>query len=211
MAQNVTPTKSNLMATQKSLALAKMGYNLLDKKRNVLIKEMMGLLDDVKLIRDQITDKYNLAYHALQEANISLGIISDIVEDVPVDYGIHVKYRSVMGVELPRIEYEESKLNLGYGFEQANSKVDYAYKCFSDVKELTVKLAEIENSVYRLANAIRQTSTRSNALKNISIPQFEKTVKMISESLEERKEKVSQYKKSSNHRRKEHNSSFFFI
>ncbi len=186
MAQNVTPTKSNLMATQKSLALAKMGYNLLDKKRNVLIKEMMGLLDDVKLIRDQITDKYNLAYHALQEANISLGIISDIVEDVPVDYGIHVKYRSVMGVELPRIEYEESKLNLGYGFEQANSKVDYAYKCFSDVKELTVKLAEIENSVYRLANAIRQTSTRSNALKNISIPQFEKTVKIISESLEEK-------------------------
>ena len=186
MAQNVTPTKSNLMATQKSLALAKMGYNLLDKKRNVLIKEMMGLLDDVKLIRDQITDKYNLAYHALQEANISLGIISDIVEDVPVDYGIHVKYRSVMGVELPRIEYEESKLNLGYGFKQANSKVDYAYKCFSDVKELTVKLAEIENSVYRLANAIRQTSTRSNALKNISIPQFEKTVKMISESLEEK-------------------------
>ena len=186
MAQNVTPTKSNLMATQKSLALAKMGYNLLDKKRNVLIKEMMGLLDDVKLIRDQITDKYNLAYHALQEANISLGIISDIVEDVPVDYGIHVKYRSVMGVELPRIEYEESKLNLGYVFEQANSKVDYAYKCFRDVKELTVKLAEIENSVYRLANAIRQTSTRSNALKNISIPQFEKTVKMISESLEEK-------------------------
>lgn len=186
MAQNVTPTKSNLMATQKSLALAKMGYNLLDKKRNVLIKEMMGLLDDVKLIRDQITDRYNLAYHALQEANISLGIISDIVEDVPVDYGIHVKYRSVMGVELPRIEYEESKLNLGYGFEQANSKVDYAYKCFRDVKELTVKLAEIENSVYRLANAIRQTSTRSNALKNISIPQFEKTVKMISESLEEK-------------------------
>ena len=186
MAQNVTPTKSNLMATQKSLALTKMGYNLLDKKRNVLIKEMMGLLDDVKLIRDQITDKYNLAYHALQEANISLGIISDIVEDVPVDYGIHVKYRSVMGVELPRIDYEESKLNLDYGFEQANSKVDYAYKCFSDVKELTVKLAEIENSVYRLANAIRQTSTRSNALKNISIPQFEKTVKMISESLEEK-------------------------
>ena len=186
MAQNVTPTKSNLMATQKSLALAKRGYNLLDKKRNVLIKEMMGLLDDVKLIRDQITDKYNLAYYALQEANISLGIISDIVEDVPVDYGIHVKYRSVMGVELPRIDYEESKLNLDYGFEQANSKVDYAYKCFSDVKELTVKLAEIENSVYRLANAIRQTSTRSNALKNISIPQFEKTVKMISESLEEK-------------------------
>ena len=64
--------------------------------------------------------------------------------------------------------------------------MDYAYVCFSEVKELTVKLAEVENSVYRLANAIRQTQTRANALKNISIPNFQKTVKLISESLEEK-------------------------
>ena len=52
----------------------------MDKKRNVLIKEMMSLLDDVKMIRDDITDSYQKAYYALQEANMSLGIISDIVE-----------------------------------------------------------------------------------------------------------------------------------
>ena len=38
----------------------------MDKKRNVLIKEMMNLLDDVKLIRDDITDSYQKAYYALQ-------------------------------------------------------------------------------------------------------------------------------------------------
>ena len=91
-----------------------------------------------------------------------------------------------MGVELPRIEYEKECLDIVYGFEEANSKVDYAYVCFSEVKELTVKLAEVENSVYRLANAIRQTQTRANELKNISIPNFQKTVKLISESLEEK-------------------------
>ena len=54
------------------------------------------------------------------------------------------------------------------------------------VKELTVVLAEVENSVYRLANTIRKTQKRANALKNISIPRFEETIKFISESLEEK-------------------------
>lgn len=186
MAQQVLPTKANLLATKSSLSLAKLGYDLLDKKRNVLIKEMMTLLDDVKEIRTQITDAYAQAYRALENANVSSGIISDLVQDVPEDDGLHVKYRSVMGVELPRIDYEKTPLRVGYAFERSNSSIDYAYLCFSRVKELTVKLSEVENSLYRLANAIRQTQKRANALKNISIPRFEATVKTISDALEEK-------------------------
>ncbi|MEE0966198.1 MAG: V-type ATP synthase subunit D [Bacilli bacterium] len=186
MANQVFPTKGNLIATKKSLELAKLGYDLMDKKRNVLIKEMMNLLDDVKLIRDEITEAYQKAYIALQEANMSTGIISDIVEAVPVDEGISISYRSVMGVEIPKVSYEKKPIHVGYSFEHANSKVDYAYTCFYHVKELTVKLAEVENAVYRLANAIRKTQKRANALKNISIPEFEATVKFISEALEEK-------------------------
>lgn len=186
MAIQVFPTKGNLIATKKSLELANLGYELLDKKRNVLIKEMMNLLDDVKKIREEITTSYQNAYFALQEANISLGIITDIVEAVSIDSGISITYRSVMGVELPKITYEKSKVQYGYGFERANSKVDYAYHCFNKVKELTVLLAEVENSVYRLANAIRKTQKRANALKNVSIPEFTTTIKFISESLEEK-------------------------
>ena len=186
MANQVFPTKGNLIATKKSLELAKLGYDLMDKKRNVLIKEMMTLLDDVKVIRDDITESYQKAYIALQEANMSLGVITDIVEAVPIDTGISVVYRSVMGVEIPKITYEKTPLRLGYGFERANSKVDYAYRCFYHVKELTVKLAEVENAVYRLANNIRKTQKRANALQNISIPEFEETVKFITEALEEK-------------------------
>lgn len=186
MSTQVFPTKGNLIATKKSLELANLGYDLLDKKRNVLIREMMTLLTDVKKIRDEITTSYQRAYYALQEANISLGVIADIVEAVPIDTGLSVSYRSVMGVELPTITYEKHPLRLGYGFERANSKVDYAYRCFYHVKELTVLLAEVENSVYRLANAIRKTQKRANALKNVSIPEFVSTVKFITEALEEK-------------------------
>lgn len=186
MALKVVPTKGNLIAMKKSLQLANLGYNLMDQKRNVLIKEMMTLLDDVKLIRDQITSSYQEAYDALQEANISMGLITDIVNSTPEDYGISITYRSVMGVEIPKIAYDKQPLKMTYDIERSNSKVDYAYNCFYNVKQLTVLLAEVENSVYRLANTIRKTQKRANALRNISIPRFESTIKVISEALEEK-------------------------
>lgn len=186
MALKVVPTKGNLIAMKKSLQLANLGYNLMDQKRNVLIKEMMTLLDDVKIIRDQITSSYQEAYDALQEANISMGLISSIVNSTPEDYGISIAYRSVMGVEIPKISYNQQPLKMTYDIERSNSKVDYAYNCFYRVKQLTVLLAEVENSVYRLANTIRKTQKRANALKNISIPRFESTIKVITEALEEK-------------------------
>ena len=186
MALKVVPTKGTLIAMKKSLQLANLGYNLMDQKRNVLIKEMMTLLDDVKLIRDQITSSYQEAYDALQEANISMGLITDIVNSTPEDYGISIDYRSVMGVEIPKIAYDKQPLKMTYDIERSNSKVDYAYNCFYNVKQLTVLLAEVENSVYRLATTIRKTQKRANALRNISIPRFESTIKVISEALEEK-------------------------
>ena len=186
MALKVVPTKGNLIAMKKSLQLANLGYNLMDQKRNVLIKEMMTLLDDVKLIRDRITSSYQEAYDALQEANISMGLITYIVNSTPEDYGISIAYRSVMGVEIPKIAYDKQPLKMTYDIERSNSKVDYAYNCFYNVKQLTVLLAEVENSVYRLANTIRKTQKRANALRNISIPRFESTIKVISEALEEK-------------------------
>ena len=186
MANQVAPTKGNLIATKKSLSLASLGYDLMDRKRNILIREMMEQVENVKMLRDEITKTYAVAYYALQEANMSLGLITDIVDAIPVDNGLQVSYRSVMGVELPKIHYEKQPMELTYGLERANSKLDYAYRCFAKVKEMTIVLAEVENSVYRLANTIRKTQKRANALKNIVIPDFKLTVKNISDALEEK-------------------------
>ena len=90
-----------------------------------------------------------------------------------------------MGVEVPTVIYEPTEAVIEYGLEDTNSRVDEAYLQFQKVKELTMILAEVDNSVYRLANAIRKTQKRANALKNIVIPNFEYTVKFISEALEE--------------------------
>ena len=133
MAQ-ITATKGNLLAAKKSLSLATMGYDLLDRKRNVLIREMMSLVDEVKVLRDQISDIYDTAYYLLQQANVSLGVINDIVKQVPIDDGIEITYRSVMGVEIPKIIYHEQPVELRYDIESTNSRVDEAYIQFAKVK-----------------------------------------------------------------------------
>lgn len=186
MSNQVFPTKGNLINTKKSLSLAKLGYDLLERKRNILVRELMLLVDKAKILRTNIASTYDEAYKALQSANITLGVVDDVANLMPIEQGIVIQYRSVMGVDVPTVHLERTDPEMHYGFYKTNSKLDYAYICFHKVKEMTAVLAEIENSVFRLATAIRKTGRRSNALNNIVIPRLERDTKFISDSLDEK-------------------------
>ena len=94
----IAPTKGNLARIKRSLGLAKMGYELMDRKRNILIREMMQLIDKAKELQAEIDSTFTRAYSALQEANIKLGTCQDIALAAPVDDTLSLGYRSVMGV-----------------------------------------------------------------------------------------------------------------
>lgn len=186
-AENLVPTKGNLMNVKKSLQLARMGYDLMDRKRNILIRELMTMIDGAKKLREQISSTYSQAYEALQRANITLGVIEELGKGVPIEDGLEIHYRSVMGVELPTVALHAlPDPEVTYGLYGTNSQLDKAYLCFHRVKLMTAHLAEVENGIYRLANAIKKTQSRANALKNIIIPNFEFSSKFISDALEEK-------------------------
>ena len=187
MAATVFATKGNLISTQRSLALAKTGYELMDKKRNILIREMMLLVDKATSIQSEIDKVFSEAYASLIEANLSSGVIHSIAEAVPVENGVRIRTKSVMGVEVPLVTLEEKREEtVPYGLMETDAALDNAYSKFERVKELCVTLSEIENSVYRLAIAIKTTQRRANSLKNIVIPRQEATVKFIVNTLEEK-------------------------
>lgn len=187
MAEQIFPTKGNLIKMRRALKQAQLGYELMDKKRSVLIHEMINLSDEAKLLRDRIDDTYRAAYSALQTANITMGIVSDIAETIPVDNSLSISVRSVMGTELPQLSAEErEKKEIPYAMYNTNSAFDRAFLCFNEAKDITVRLAEIENGIYRLAIAIKRTQKRANALRNIIIPKYRNYVVYISNSLEEK-------------------------
>ena len=184
----MVPTKGNLIIAKNTLSLCKTGYGLLDKKRNILIREMMNLIDAAKKIQEEIETIFTSAYSALQQANVDIGI--DTVEKigfaVDVENSLEVKFRSVMGVEIPIVLMDDKQKKPAYGMRNTTSSLDEAVLRFNDVKKLTRMLAEIENSVYRLADNIKKTQKRANALKNIMIPRYEAETKHIQNALEEK-------------------------
>lgn len=186
MANSTVPTKGNLLAVKKSLELSRTGYELLDRKRNILIREMMTLIDRASKIQGKIDTAYQTAYAALQRANITLGVCDELSASVPEEEGFSLAYRSVMGVEIPMVALTPTSHPIPFGLNSTNSLLDVAYSKFNEVKILTTELAEVENSVYRLADAIKKTQKRANALKNIMIPRFQADVKFITEALEEK-------------------------
>ncbi|WP_097006074.1 V-type ATP synthase subunit D [Lacrimispora amygdalina] len=188
MNPNTFPTKGNLILAKNSLALARQGYELMDKKRIILIKELMSLIDEAKGIQSEIDVTFTAAYRALQKANIELGInyVQDIALAVPIDDRVKIKTRSIMGTEIPLVEHEEMPLNLTYAYYSTRESLDEARYHFEQVKKLTVRLSMVENSAYRLANSIKRTQKRANALKNITIPRYETLTRNITNSLEEK-------------------------
>ena len=188
MDPNSFPTKGNLILAKNSLSLASMGYGLMDKKRNILTRELMGLIDEAKGIQSEIDTTFRAAYAALQRANIELGInyVQEIGLSVPVDEDVKIKARSIMGTEIPLVQHEERPMGLAYGFNNTTETLDEARFHFEKVKELTIKLSMVENSAYRLANSIRKTQKRANALKNITIPRYRELTRSISNALEEK-------------------------
>ena len=186
MAENIAPTKGNLIALKNSLALARNGYDLMDRKRNILVRETMELIEGAKEIQTRIVDAYIIAYDALQKANIDLGTVDQIALTCPVDGSLKIYNRSVMGVVIPKAEIDPQKeVNL-FGYAATSQSFDIAVQKFNEVKALTVRLAEIESSIFRLSAAIRRTQKRANALKNIVIPRFISQVSNISDVLDER-------------------------
>lgn len=182
------PTKGNLMLAKNSLALAHQGYDLMDKKRNILLKELMTLIDEAKDIQEKIDTTFTKAYACLQRANIEHGIskVEELAFTVPIEDSVRIQTRSIMGTEIPHVKHDDKKNVLTYSFGTTHESIDIAREAFCEVKELTLKLSEVENAAYRLATNIKKTQKRANALKNITIPMYTNLVYTINNALEEK-------------------------
>lgn len=186
--ESLTPTKANLIKSKSMLTFTKQGYLLLDKKRNVLIREMMAMIDEVERLQKQIDRVFSEVYEALEHALITLGesTVTEIALSIPKDEQLTILSTSVMNVEIPKIHFVDKPLSPYYGFYRTNSAIDLIVVKMAEARKLVYHLAEVENTVFRLALEIKRTSKRANALDKIQIPKYEHLTKWIAESLEEK-------------------------
>lgn len=186
--ENPAPTKSNLMNAKSSLILSVNGFELLDKKRNVLIREIMNNIDRAERLQKEEEKVFNSAYEALIKAVTTSGLaaVEDIALGMQREMSFDIIFKSIMGVEIPHIKYNRMRIKTQYGFYKSNSAVDIAFESFIEAMSLIYELAEVENTIYRLAMELKKTQKRANALENIQIPKLKGIIKYIGEVLEEK-------------------------
>lgn len=186
--QNIAATKANLLKSKQTLDFSRKGFILLDRKRNILIREMMGLVDRANMIQTEIQSTFDEAFDSLRYANITLGstTVSQIAASVGGNENFSVVTHSVMGVEIPRVHRAEDVKMIPYGLFRSNASLDRTVSSFHKARHLIYELAEVESSVYKLAMEIKKVQKRANALDKIQIPKYVDTVKFIMEALEEK-------------------------
>ena len=181
------PTKSNLFKLQSELKFAKDGYELLDRKREVLIMEMMQVIHGISHLQRRLNTALQKAYGDLYDAYVEMG--SEEIERANFAFReplkINMREHTVMGVMLPELSLESAPGKVEIGLLGTTESFDSAVESFSAVVPLLLEYAQAALTLSRLAKEVQKTQRRVNALENITIPNAGDTIKFISESLEE--------------------------
>lgn len=190
MNNGILPTKSNLMKVRKTLHLSTQGQVLLEKKKVILLKEKEKYETAFHQRKSQMDTLWKEAYTLLQQVNVDMGIemVESIATGIPEENSIDLKYKTFMGVDIPSLVWDHtiSPSSLDYSFYQTTMSLDKAVIKWKEVKENLISLTELTHIIDRLQRSIDKVATRSNALKNIMIPEHQALAKQMQEALEER-------------------------
>jgi V/A-type H+-transporting ATPase subunit D len=184
---NLPPTRSNLLRLRQELEFAREGYEILDRKREVLTSELLRIAHDAEALQAQVRELAAAAYRALEKARLTMGQerLEWAALAVKKSYDVHLTFRGVMGVSLPQAKAAGGEEGMPFSLGDTNAALDEAVCAFRDWRNRIPELMELTGSVWMLAGELRKTLRRVNALDHIFIPEYRRTIAFIEGALEE--------------------------
>ena len=182
------PTKTNLIKEKRSLILALQGYDLLEKKREILVIELLKRMDELGLLEKEIQALTDKAYAHLRKMLLAVGRERALALSSKPVRSISLKTMNVnvSGMNLPTIAAEAGPPVLNYSFINSFAVCDETVIEFSELLQKLAAAAGLRSIVWRLAREVKKTQRRVNALDKMVIPRSGEIVKFIESTLEER-------------------------
>ena len=148
---------------------------------------MLALVDQTTDYQSRVENSLAKAYEALEAAVLDMGKlkVQYLTGAVNISTDIKVGSRRVMGVSLPVINTEFQERSPYYSPAGTSFWIDNSLQSFKEALKILGKLAELKISVLRLANEVKKTIRKVNALEKIAIPDLQDTVQYIQSRLEE--------------------------
>ncbi|MFB6136269.1 MAG: V-type ATP synthase subunit D [Halobacteriaceae archaeon] len=204
MAEDVKPTRKNLMEIEDRIELSEQGHDTLEQKRDSLIMEFMDILDQAKDVRSDLEDDYDRAQKTIDmaramEGDIAVRGAAAALKEHPE---ITVESKNIMGVIVPQIESSKVQKTLderGYGVLGTSARIDEAAEAYEDLLESIVLAAEVETAMRKMLEEIEKTKRRVNALEFKLLPDLYDAQEYIEQKLEEQeREEIFRMKKIKN-------------
>jgi len=189
--ERTSATRSELLARRSQLDLARRGRDLLEDKRDQLMKEFRKVADLVLSGEGALERAAASARQALAVAEAFDGpdVVRSAAGGSTVGIPLEARPIYIMGVRIADIEYPpigRSVVDRGYSLSGTSARIDQAAAHFESELELALELAGRELRLRRLVEEIATTTRRVNALENIVIPQLEREAVAIQTILDER-------------------------
>lgn len=193
----IEPTKTNLIRLKSDLAAALAGYEILDRKREILIQELTSVMNEYKLRSALVLEKINDYRKRFNNVKLAVGPHESAYVAVPrrKDIAVETSLQSVMGLKIPVIRIthlEPAVFSTGHKSNVLNELSGEMHAAAPDL----LYIAESRIRIRRLRREIDKTQKRLRALENIHIAQFRESIKYITGFLEENeRDELVRYKK----------------
>jgi V/A-type H+-transporting ATPase subunit D len=186
---DMSPTRMNLLSRRSQLGLALRGVDLLQKKRDALVKEFFALVHETLDARKQLNAAAAAAYKALLLANSMDGpsAVESVALSVPVVSDVHAHIENVWGTRV-------AKLDVDWPHAPAISPVSVgtrtvvAQSAFQKLSRAMLRVANNESRLRRFGEEIKKTARRVAALEQVVIPNIKSQMRYIQQVLDQQEQ-----------------------
>jgi V/A-type H+/Na+-transporting ATPase subunit D len=188
--EQVSATRSELLARRARIGLATQGRDLLKERRTALVREFHRLgasaLESMDALDRDAADAGRFLGVTMAAAGPELHSAALAAQG---DIELSVRTRSVAGVPIVEIDkgvVARARTDRGYSLVATRARIDDVAERFEAVLDSLLDIAALELSVRRLADEIARTTRRMNALEHVVLPGLESERAHIALVLEER-------------------------
>ncbi len=188
---SISITRNELLIRKNQIELTRAGYNLLDKKRLALLKEIMRLQDEVVHRAIELEKMTAVSRRSLAKAEALIGETGVRSASMGKKHEINIEMedRLIMGVHVPRLKMESARREYyerDISITGTSPAIDETAEAYENNVDGIIALADGEIQLARLLNEILRTTRRLKALEHIIIPRLKAEYKYISNALDER-------------------------
>jgi len=181
-------TKGNLLRIKDEHLLASEAVTFLEEKRDLLLGELLRLQGQAATFRRRVEQALTGAYGHLVESLLSLGreAVGRAALGVKGEDRVVLKDRGFLGMPMPVVEFQPGVQRPHISFGGTVSALDECQVAVRQALAPIAELAEVEAILWRLAEELKRTVRRTNALNYMIIPTYRETIHYLEGALEER-------------------------